>query len=66
MSNVDGLPKYFQEDEITAQQNQEISSAFGFDVKEELVAALGLRRMLPDEYWLDPAQQKPGLLAIGL
>lgn len=66
MSNVDGLPKYFQENDITSQMNQEISNAFGFDVKEELVAALGLRRALPADYWLDPSQQKPGLLAIGL
>ncbi len=66
MSNVEGLPKYFHEDDITTQKNQEISTAFGFDVKEELVAALGLRRALPDEYWLNPDQQKPGLLAIGI
>jgi hypothetical protein len=66
VSNIDGMPKFFQESDITSKRNQEISAAFGFDVKEELVAALGLRRALPDEYWVDPALQKPGLLAIGL
>lgn len=65
MSNIEGLPRYFHEADITPVVNQEISTAFGFDVKEELVAAMGMRRALPSDFWVDPARQKPGLLAMG-
>lgn len=52
MSNTDMLPELFIPEDIPNAINEKISDAFGFDVKEELLASLAVRNALPDDYWV--------------
>lgn len=51
-SDIDCLPNSFEISDLTPSLNERISEWFGYDVKEELVASLGLLKALPQEYWI--------------
>lgn len=46
------LPKRFHPNNIKKNANRKLSSTFGFDVKEELLACYAVREALPKDFWI--------------